>query len=165
MKLLQSGSADKPADHFGHHIIPQALTTGLTVAAHHFDGYWRVSGPALHSTLQDWLCTCCLALHSGAAGSALGAQLCFQALHSGAQLCSQALLALRSGAAGSALSREAAQGLSVLSSITALHSCSCLLLLPRQYIASGDLSFSACSYFVHTWFRCLVASSDLVCAE
>ena len=50
VKLLQSGSAEKPSDHFGHHIIPQALSSELKVAAHHFDGYWRVSA-SLHITL------------------------------------------------------------------------------------------------------------------
>lgn len=41
VKLLQS-DGDEPADHFGHHIIPQALKSSHKVVAHNFDGYWRV---------------------------------------------------------------------------------------------------------------------------
>ncbi len=42
VKLLQE-ETDEPLDHFGHHIIPQALRTNHKVVAHNFDGYWRVS--------------------------------------------------------------------------------------------------------------------------
>lgn len=74
VKLL-TGSAE--TDHFGHHIIPQALESNHKVVAHNFDGYWRVSAelcvqPRLHvaptcklksswgiANAVCWLCPVC----------------------------------------------------------------------------------------------------------
>ena len=36
------GSDAGPDTHFGHDVIPHALRDGCSIAAHHYDGYWRV---------------------------------------------------------------------------------------------------------------------------